>query len=382
MKDSSCKKMFSPLPGIQSNVKLPLSSQPSSPKINVLQNITVPSIKTEIKIESPSVKIEEQNDEPETLSPQPSCSNENQVPKVQKSIVAATKSSQGVVMKPDVHKSIKLCPKKAMAKTVSAGQKLIVVSTPQPVAPSMLHRALTVPVVKSLDKFKIVTTTGATATTLPMTTAKNTGNSLKHKVVTVRTNSLPKKVSLSHLQFLNAKGSIKVLPFGGKIITKTATIPTSNLIIVNSGENKSTVKSVASTPVVFSTRSQDTPTTKPVEDENLADQQSKDQQKSSVLAEILKASGVTAADSEICEDETVNNEIPQPDPSFEIQENIVQDISADQIGQDACILVNTEMEESEQLIEMSSAESSACEENSSGHSDVEKSYMILGELVH
>lgn len=370
------------MPGLQSNVKLPLSSQQSNPRINVLQNITVPSIKTEIKTESPSVKIEEQNDEPETLSPQPSCSNENQVPKVQKSIVTATKSSQGVVMKPDIHKSIKLCPKKSMAKTVSAGQKLIVVSTPQPVAPSMLHRALTVPVVKSLDKFKIVTTTGTTTTTLPMTTAKGTGSSLKHKVVTVRTNSLPKKVSLSHLQFINAKGAIKVLPFGGKIITKTATIPTSNLIIVNSGEGKNTVKSVASTPVIFSTRSQDTTTTKTVEDENVAEQQSKDQQKSSVLAEILKASGVTAADSEICEDETVNNEILQPDPSFEIQENVVQDITADQIRQDACILENTEMEESEQLIEMSSTESSAYEENSSSHSDVEKSYMMLGEHLH
>lgn len=383
--------MFSSVPsllGPQSNVKLPLSSQPSSPKINVLQNITVPSIKTEIKNETPSIQIDEENDEElETSSPQPSCSNENQVPKVQKSVVTTTKSSQAVVMKPgDIHKSIKLCPKKAMAKSGSAGQKLIVVSAPQPVAPSMLHRALTVPVVKNLDKFKIVSTTAATSTTLPMTAVKNAGNSLKHKVVTVRTNSLPKKVSLTHLQFLNAKGSIKVLPFGGKIITRTTTIPSSNLILVNSGDSKGTVKSIASTPVIFSTKPHDALTMKSAENENLAEQQSKDEQKSSVLAEILKASGVTAADSENCEEENVtNHQELQPDPSFQIDDNIVQEITAEQITEDSCIDETKDMEDSEELVEISSIESLTCEENSAGHSnetcEIEKSYMVLGKFL-
>lgn len=281
----------------QTNIKLPLSPQSSSPKINILQNISLPSVKEE----APETEVHVEPNE-EAHSPQPSCSNENQAPKVQKPVLATIKTTQGLVLKPgDVQKSIKICPRKSVTKSVGQGQKLIVVSSAQQVTSSVLHKALTVPVVKNLsmknfDKFKIVTstTTVATVTTaVPITTTRNLPNSIRHKVVTVRTNTLAKKVSLSHLQVLNAKGSIKVLPFGGKIITKTTTLPSTNLILVNSAENAT--KSVTSTPIIMTAKTQETTVTQ--------SEQPKEEGKSSVLAEILKASGVTASDSENCEEE-------------------------------------------------------------------------------
>lgn len=359
-----------------SNVKLSLSPQQNSPKINVLQNISVPSVKSEIKSETFDVQSDEENEEVETLSPQPGCSNENQLPtKVQRSVVATIKSNQGVVVKPgDLHKSIKLCPRKTIAKPPSAGQKLIVVSTPQSVTPSMLHRALTVPVVKNLDKFKIVSTTTGTGAALPITAVKSVGtNATKHKVVTVRTNTLPKKVSLSHLQFLNAKGSIKVLPFGGKIITKATTLPTSNLIIVNSGECKTNVKSIASTPVILSTGSQESLAIKPTDDENSIDGQSKDEPKSAVLAEILKASGVVPIDVENSEEESSNQVIQTEQPCV-TQEGVVQDIT-----------VNAEqLEENGDFVEMSlenaTSEQSSVEQVVETADGIGGAYMILGKI--
>lgn len=362
----------------QTNIKLPLSPQSSSPKINVLQNITVPPIKSEIKEETPDGANVEQNEEVELLSPQPSCSNENQAPKLQKPVIATIKTNQGLVLKPgDVHKSIKICPRKAITKTVSPGQKLIVVSTAQPVSSSVLHRALTVPIVKNLDKFKIVSSTTGTATTLPLAAAKNVGaNSIRHKVVTVRTNTLPKKVSLSHLQVLNAKGSIKVLPFGGKIITKTATIPTSNLIIVNSGESNSITKSITSTPVIMTAKPQEPEVvaTKPTENENSIQERQKDEPKSSVLADILKASGVTVSDSENCEDETDNMEIVQTEPTY---------VTTEEVTEEACVVEGKRAEENGEHIEVS-ANNVVCEENNAEHveegfHEVGETYMILGK---
>lgn len=329
------------------------------------------SVKSEIKNEP---LVDEENvEELERLSQQPSSSNENQVPKVQKSVVTAIKGN--VIMKQgDINKSIKLCPRKTIARTASACQKVIVVTAAQQVPPSMLQRALTVPVVKNLEKFKIVSTTASTPTTLPIAAAKTSGaNSIKHKVVTVRTNALPKKVSLSHLQFLNAKGSIKVLPFGGKIITKTTTLPTSNLIIVNSGEDKNAVKTVTSTSMILSTQSHESDTTNI---ENQIQEQPKDEPKSSVLEDILKASGVITADSESCEEETVNNqEILQAEPPFKIQEHIVEEITADEARQ---------IEDNEELIELS-VDSLGYEENTVEHNEdetcqMEQTYMIVGKL--
>lgn len=369
----------------QTNFKLPLSPQLSSPKINVLQNITVPSAKLEGKDEAVDEQTETENEEVETLSPQPSCSNENQVPKSLQKSVTSIKSNQGVIVKSgDVHKPIKLCPKKTIAK--SAGQKLVVVSTPQPVAPSMLHRALTVPVVKSLDKFKIVSTSAGTTTTFPLTAVKNTGTLNKHKVVTVRTNTLPKKVSLSHLQFLNAKGSIKVLPFGGKIVTKSTTIPTSNLIIMNSGDTKNTINTMSSTHVISSTKVQEPFSIKPAD--SVAETQSNNEPKSSVLAEILKASGVTAEDSETIDEEIDSSQelTLKAEQSPEYQEKLEQGITTKEITDEQRVVEVEHMEEDKELDEIS-VEHLICEEGNLDHNEdsvreIENTYTILGKVPY
>lgn len=262
-------------------------------------------------------------------SPQPGSSNENQAPRP-KQIVTSLKSNPNLSFKTitsqapsgEMHKSIKLCSRKPLSKTMPAGQKLIVVSNAQSITGnSILQRTLTIPFVKNLavknfDKFKIVTTTSAT-TNVSAALATNTlgNNSVRHKVVTVRTNPATKKVSLSHLQVLNAKGSIKVLPFGGKILTKTATTPTSNLFIVNSSDSgvQALTKSTTSTPLLVTSKPQenleDNKNVVAVKTESLTMTESsqafsaqtrdvKTEGKSSVLAEILRASGVIASDSE------------------------------------------------------------------------------------
>lgn len=359
----------------QSNIKSSVSPQSINQKINVLQNITVPS--NEMNNEA----FDE--GEIEALSPQPGCSNENQVPETQRSVCVTTKPT---LIKPaDINKPAKLCQRNIVPKSTSAGQKLIVVSTPQTVTPSMLHRALTVPVVKSMDKFKIVSTTaGTTTAALPISTLKNVGmNSGKHKVVTVRTNALPKKVSLSHLQFLNAKGNIKVLPFGGKIITKTATIPTSNIIIVNSGECKNTVKSVASTPLIFTTKPQESTV-----EENSLEKQITNNEKSEVSEET-----VNPADSEN-NDNDFNLDLKKQ--QYLTQENIEEDFT-DEVAENSYILEDELVEENDELLKITvksttGDESSRdyvrntanCENNEDcveeAIHDLESSFLFLGKL--
>lgn len=122
---------------------------------------------------------------------------------------------------------------------------------------------------------------------------------------------------------LNAKGSIKVLPFGGKILTKPSS-SASNLFIMNTSDNMpaSTI-STTSTPVVMTSKLQesvvenkppvvnsamsDTIESDTIESTEVSDNlndgkenvtPAKAQRKSSVLADILMASGVTASDSE------------------------------------------------------------------------------------
>lgn len=171
----------------------------------------------------------------------------------------------------EVHKTIKVCtPRKpSTTKTVTTctGQKLIVVSNAQSITTSsILQRTLTIPFVKNIsvkniDKFKIVTSNASTP--MQLTSLSNSStftNNSKHKVVTVRANPGMKKViPLSQLQVLNAKGSIKVLPIGGKIVTKTNGNSGSPIYIVNSNSNvQALTKSTSSAPtVVMSSMTQD-----------------------------------------------------------------------------------------------------------------------------
>lgn len=249
-------------------------------KINILQNITIPS-DSPVSIDSnEQQKIESNNLSQKSFEKnliQPSTSNDSLIPK-SKPFLNNTKISQHITLKQvpssspnsnDIGKTLKVCPTKKTitTKSVGAGQKLIVVSNPQTITnPSILHRTLTIPFVKNLsmknfDKFKIVNPTSSTIQLTPISNTITT-NSTKHKVVTVRTNQAVKKViPLSQLQVLNAKGGIKVLPIGGKIVTKSNVNATASPIyIVNTASNvPELTKSTPSTPVVMSYKLQETP---------------------------------------------------------------------------------------------------------------------------
>lgn len=292
-------------------IKLPLSPQPN------LTNSTKTNTIPEEQTTSEQTRKNDANTQ-DVLAPQTSCSNENQAPKG-KSIIVNNKLTQSLpplkaISCPgpsgDIHKAIKICPRKTLTKSMSTGQKLLVVSNSQSTPTnSILQKTLTIPYVKNLsvknfDKFKIVTTTTIT-NSLPVTPVTNNSsfnsNSVKHKVVTVRTNPTTKKLSLSHLQVLNAKGNIKVLPFGGKILSKTTTAPASNLFIMNTNDGLQT-KSILTTPLMMAKQQEErkplindhTETSVPTYSIEAAVPR---ENKSSVLAEILEASGVTACDA-------------------------------------------------------------------------------------
>lgn len=171
----------------------------------------------------------------------------------------------------ELHKTVKVCStsrKPAITKTMttSTGQKLIVVSNPQSITTSsILQRTLTIPFVKNIsvkniDKIKIVTTNSSTPVQIaPLNSTSTFNPNTKHKVVTVRTNPIKKVIPISQLQVLNAKGGIKVLPIGGKIVTKTNGNSGSPIYIVNSSTNmQALTKSTSSTPnVVMSPMAQE-----------------------------------------------------------------------------------------------------------------------------
>ncbi|XP_025831488.1 BRCA2-interacting transcriptional repressor EMSY isoform X2 [Agrilus planipennis] len=267
--------------------KLPLSPQPPSsvsPKINILQNISLSSPKSEETIEMIKNEVDsymaqkalaaEQNN---VASQQPGCSNENEAPKNVNNMKSTSQNYKYISSPTSVNdagtKTVKVCPiRKTTAKTPT-GQKLIIVSNPQTITtPSILQRTLTIPFVKNIsmknfDKFKIVST-NATPVTLNLTavtnTVANTSNTStipKHKILSVKTNTGGKKIiSLSHLQALTAKGGIRMLPLGTKIITTKGPIINSTsapVYIMNSMGNAQTVtKSSLTTPLMVPSKLQ------------------------------------------------------------------------------------------------------------------------------
>ncbi|KAF5294156.1 hypothetical protein FQR65_LT10867 [Abscondita terminalis] len=309
--------------------KLPLSSSSASPKINILQNISIQApIKNEELLDhiKNETNILQKSLDQNHTSPQPGSSNENQAPKPQKHALVNIKANANITYKhvaspgpsSEIQKSLKVCAtRKPLTKGIT-GQKLIIVSNAQSInTSSILQRTLTIPFVKNVsvknfDKFKIVSTSTNTST-LQLTSLANantfTTNSAKHKVVTVRTNSNNKKIiPLAQLHALNAKGSIKMLPVGGKILTKTTTASSPLYIMNNVGSIQAITKSISSTPVVMTCRPQDPiPDTKIVtknklttnEDASFLENDCTDESnKSSVLADILKASGVISSDNQ------------------------------------------------------------------------------------
>lgn len=250
--------------------KMPSSANGS--KINILQNINLPP-QHPIIPEDHLEQIQEVNNsnmskqnEMNHLTTSSFTINDN----INNKLKLLTKSNN-VMFKPlntntnlnmDLQKTLKMCTsRKPIPKTVpTTNQKLIVVSNTQTMPnSSILQRTLTIPFVKNIsvknfDKFKIVSTSGTPVNLGNSTVNTNSFNSVKHKVVTVRTSnpaSIGKKVlPVTQLQMLN-KGSIKVLPLGGKIVGKTTTtsIPSSMYIMNSMGNIQNLTKTINSIPI-------------------------------------------------------------------------------------------------------------------------------------
>nr|XP_022920560.1 BRCA2-interacting transcriptional repressor EMSY [Onthophagus taurus] len=253
---------------VQQKVTQKAITPPTTTNINILQNISIPTHidadEIDGKLENMETGLNASLNETEEIQ-----LNSDQLP-----INLPPCSTKPI--QPGIIKSTgALIPttKKTLTSKCLTGQKLIVVSNPQSMATtSILQRTLTIPFVKNIsvknfDKFKIVTT-NSSSTNVQLTSLSNsniaTGQSpvTKHKVVTVRTNPTVKKViPLSQLQILNAKGGIKVLPIGGKIITKTNSGSTP-VYIVNSSNMQCLTKCTSSTPVIMTCKPQGSPENK------------------------------------------------------------------------------------------------------------------------
>lgn len=243
------------------------------------------------KLKGPHVKSLVNN------GPKPSTSGEETIEQIQNEInsykpTESENRPKGAPMKPALTfkqagpsgiepKNLKICTKKTVGKpgaSLGGHQKVIVVSNAQTLqSSSILQKTLSLPLVKNIsvknfEKFKIVTTTSP-----QLVSAAHSVN--KHKMVTVKTNSSNKKVF--PLSLLNSKGGIKVLPIGGKIVGKTITSSsmTSPLYIVNTLGASKMVPSVL-----------------PIATEAPPSPPNKENGKSSVLGDIMKASGVTMDD--------------------------------------------------------------------------------------
>ncbi|KAJ8935080.1 hypothetical protein NQ314_013025 [Rhamnusium bicolor] len=316
-------------------------------KVNVLQNISLHPIKEEL-LDQEEVPINTCSKLSELVPNVPVCSNENQAPRPK--IITNIKPNTNITLKQtsslppgpsnEVQKSIKMCSsKKPVTKTVNSGQKLIVVSNAQTIpSNSILQRTLQIPFVKNVsiknfEKFKIVTS-NSTPTSIQVTNVTNSGvNSVKHKVVTVKTNPTTKKViPFSQLQVLNSKGSIKVLPLGGKIVGKTMAATSSPLYIMNSmGVTQSFTKSTTSSQIITTSKIQSSTgadtNSMALENETestvrVTHSPNRENGKSSVLEDILKASGVI---SEECVAEDYDTKIEE----FHIPQNKSRDFECD-----------------------------------------------------
>lgn len=230
-------------------------------------------------------------------------------------------------------KSIKICPARkvltATPRTQNQSQKLIIVSNSQgSTTSSILQRTLTIPFVKTismknLDKLKVITTSSAVSTSTTSTTNQ------KPKLLTVHTKmkgNSGKHINIPfiqgvQLQALQNKGAIKMVPLSttAKTTSKSGGIntTTTSVYIMNSNAI-SAVTSSNSSPIMTtkpqaSTSPQETQKSvyiikneeiKPavINPDNLGQNvlllnlQPKSDQKSSVLTDILKASGVIPSD--------------------------------------------------------------------------------------
>ncbi|CAG9814121.1 unnamed protein product [Phaedon cochleariae] len=295
----------------QQSMVIPTSqNQFINQKVNILQNVSLQPIKEESvdqeDIDRINMKI------PDTVSGPPVFCNENHAPSQRPKIVTSIKpnAAENPIMRQsspqpagssnEVPKAIRVCPgKKPITKTVNS-QKLIVVSNAQSIpTSSILQRTLQIPFVKNvsiknLEKFKIVPSISS-PTPMHLNNVNSGLNNVKHKMVTVKTNPNSKKViPLSQLQVLNSKGSIKVLPLGGKIVGKSVTETASPLFIMNTSQQPT--KSTSSS-LMTSSKIQNGEEAKVQVLENESCDLNRENGKSTVLGDILKAAGVISGDS-------------------------------------------------------------------------------------
>lgn len=308
--------------------------QQPNQKVTVLQNISLQPIKEECPSQAEDEIVEMKAIE--QMPTTPTVSNENQV--LRPKILTNVKPNSSITIKPssmqiagsssDTQK-LKMCAaKKTITKTANSGQKLIVVSNAQTITSnSILQRTLQIPFVKNmsiknLDKFKIVTTNSSPSSIQVTNVTNSGGNPLKHKVVTVKTNPITKKViPLSQLQVLNSKGSIKVLPLGGKIVGKTMGPNSSPLYIMNT--TQLTTKSTPLPQFTAANRVNVVEENKIIKVPEISELGSPSEEignrengKSSVLADILKASGVIT-EAEDYDAKIEEFHIPQIKPKIE-----------------------------------------------------------------
>lgn len=247
----------------------------------------------------------------------------------------ATKPTSVVVNTADItSKSIKICPARKVITTTprsqNQSQKLIIVSNSQGnTTSSILQRTLTIPFktisMKNLDKLKVINST--TAQSINSSTTVNQ----KPKLLTVHTkmksNTSGKPINIPfiqgvQLQALQNKGAIKMVPLSSttKITSKSGIVNTSGSVYIMNSNAISAVTPSNSSPImtpkpqtsihtegqrnVIIIKNEDIKSgVSVVNNENnqnvvLLNVQSQKEHKSSVLSDILKASGVIPDESE------------------------------------------------------------------------------------
>lgn len=297
----------------------------NSPKINVLQNISLqpPVVTTSIATTNSAATTTELNDMQNsskiltnmkhlTLKPLTGDVAAKTIkictpPPTTTTTITTTTTSATTQIKKSATTPITTATATTITKTVNSGQKLIVVSNAQTFQSNILQRTLSIPFVKNIsvkniEKFKIVTTNSTNLNATTITNTLNTNSSVKHKVVTVRTNpntANKKVIPLSQIQMLNTKGSsIKVLPLTGKIVGKTTTSSTAPLYIVNPANNKPTISitTITKQPEIETKEETAVAQVEIVPSTNASLINKENTNKSSVLEDILRASGVVNED--------------------------------------------------------------------------------------
>lgn len=353
-------------------------------KVDEEKNISHPIIPQKVTIESKNVSIP-------VINTTAVVTNENttaqtKISTVQTTVKATVSNANTVKVQTPVvvnanevtTKSIKICPARKVITGTSRAQnqtqKLIIVSNSQGnTTSSILQHTLTIPFVKTismknLDKLKVINNTN-TSTSNTTTTA-----SQKPKLLTVHTkmkSNIPGKqlnipfIQGVQLQALQNKGAIKMVPVS---TTKISTKPAGPIYIMNTNTNLSAVTSSNSSPIMTTKLQNSTENTqdnqkvyliknediKTFNNENnnqnvvLLNVQPKTDQKSSVLTDILKASGVIPnEESEVNEENEISND--QCDVESQITQFTIPSTDGVNFVQNICEVSGVEVIETDDI---------------------------------